>query len=279
MSDEFVGYLPEDFTDGGLAMVGAVVECKDVRFEMFDYGGKSEGGPVPCLAVSYEDVNSGEDYGRQFYSAGNPQSFLVDDGELKAAFDGAKIRRSSNYAVWITELLNAGFPADMIKGGIKKITGTKVRLVEVPAPKFQGEAQKRKGKDGKEYDKTIIVAGEIIGLPGEKPKAEGAPNTGKKKGAGKSAAPAEVDDEMTEALTQFVIRQLAESGGEAIKAKDLPSRVVKDPEFAKGPFKAKRAKLMNMVHSAAFLEAGAWSYADGEVSMDAELLAALVEAE
>ena len=271
---------PADAIEGGL-LDDVNVEITSAKFEMFDYGGKAAATPALKLDMTVEGV----EVDGQYWSVGNSQDWApTKNGKGLDAIGGqTQLRAGSNFMLFVTELINAGFPADKIGEDITVLDGMECHVKRIPAPKRGGLSNVKKGPDGKEYEATVLVVDEVIRLPWEKKAGKGAPAKkksaakGKAKGKGKAAvAEAKVEGDagadtgtdsgaaeggVEERAIEFVMGALA-AHPDGIAKKDLPTMVFQelktDPD---------RNKIVQLIYKDEFLADGPWVYADGQVSL------------
>jgi hypothetical protein len=254
---KLVSFNPDDFTAGGL--LDDITVKLNHTFVLYDFEGKSTSGEAePCLKIELTDIDTGEDYQPQYLGAGKASAWLPsEDGKsLVPVGDKAALVKSSNLAIYFTEMINAGFPKNKLTTSISCLDGIVAHMVRKELPARSGVKSTKTGKDGKEYAKTILVPDRIVSLPGEKGAAKG-------KTAAKTTTAAATNVDVTEAANQFVIGLLAEKGGKFQK-KDIPQAIMKvDKEI--------RPELLKLVYANDnFLASGGngmWTYANGEVSM------------
>jgi hypothetical protein len=258
---------PSEMTEGSGLLDDVTCTWKSCSFEMFDYQGKSP-QPVPALKAVLDPDDSGDETD-QYWSMGNAKDWIPsDDGKrLVAVGSATTLKTSSNGAILLTSLVNAGFPEDKIGDDISVFEGMVAHMVRIPAPKRPG-LKKRVREDGREFEDTVLTVGEIISLPWEKKKAKGAPK-GKaaakgapKKAAAKPAADAGADDDVNDAAVAFMMGALAEAGDDGLTKKELPTMAFQalkdDPN---------RNAIVQLVYQDDFLANGPWNYEDGVVSM------------
>jgi len=260
---------PSEHVAGGLAddFIGIWTE---VGFVQWDYNGKIA-VPVPALKV----VVDSEDEGviTQYWSVGSGKDWIpsTDGKRLVAVGTATGLRSSSNGAILLQSLVNAGFPEDKIGDDISVFQGLVAHHIRVPAPKRAGlEKVARVDATGKAYEDTILTVDEIVTLPWEKAKPAGAPQTKKAAPKAKGAAPApatvgqvvapvpppaDIEDE----ATTFILSLLEEKG--SITKQQLPTEAFR--ALTSNP---NRNAIIAVVYKDAFLGAGPWSYADGTIT-------------
>jgi len=256
---------PETFVEGGL-LDDADVVFKEAAFELWDYQGKSP-VQVPALKLTME-LDGGDTF-EQYYSMGSANDWMPsEDGKSLMAVGGATgIRKSTNGSLFLTSLVNAGFPASKLGDDITVIVGTKAHMIQKAQPKRAGleGGDKRKGADGKEYDRTLLVVESIKELPkGVGKVAAGGGKTAAGKGAGKAAAAATAESEeggAEDVAVATILQLLAESP--VLEKTKLPAECFK---VIKG--NPHQAAVLKLVFSDEFLGADGrpWNYADGVVS-------------
>ncbi|RPI88725.1 MAG: hypothetical protein EHM41_00180 [Chloroflexi bacterium] len=250
MSEEVkaISLNPDDFVAGGL--IDDIIAKLQHSFVMYDYEGKAD-APAPCLKLEMVDNESGEEYPVQYLSAGSAQNWVPSDDAKTLVPVGSKtaMTKNSNLAIYLTEMINAGFPKNQLTTSIACLDGVVAHMIRKELPKRGNVSQTQTGKDGKEYAKSILVPDRIVKLPGEKA------------GAVKGKKTAATDDAVKEAATTFVLELLGEKNGKFQK-KEIPAALVKVPV-------AVRPQVMAMVYANdKFLSEGGgglWTYANGEV--------------
>ena len=261
-----VSLNPETFVEGGL-LDDADVEFKSAAFELWDYQGKS---PVSAPALKLGMELEGGDTFEQYYSMGNANDWMPsEDGKsLMAVGSATGIRKSTNGSMFLSSLVNAGFPASKLGDDISVIVGTKAHMIQKAQPKRAGieGGDKRKGADGKEYDRTLLVVESIKELPKGVGKLAAGAGAGKGKaaaGKGKAAADAgEAEGGGAEDVAVSAVLQLL-SDSPVLEKTKLPAEVFK---IVKGS--PDQAAVLKLVFSDDFLGADGrpWNYSDGVVS-------------
>jgi hypothetical protein len=243
-----VSLNPETFVDvtGLIDDVDVVVES--AAFVMFDYGGKA---PItPCLkAVLKPEAGDAVD---QFWSVGSPTEWQpTPDGKGIIAMGKATgLNRSSNCGLFLTSLINCGFPADKLATDISVLAGLQGHVNRMAVEK------KRNVKEGQaKKDDTVLVMTKINKLPWE---AAGAPAAA---AASPGGAPAATpgNDALKNEVTGFLLAQL---GAGPVAKQALPALIFKG--FEAHP---SRNQIMTMVYDDAFLGAGPWKYENGQLSL------------
>jgi hypothetical protein len=214
MATSFLNLAPETFVEGGLIDdVNATIT--DAKFTMFDYNGKSDKGASPALGLELE-LEDGVKH-EQYYSAGDAKYWApgADGKTLVPTGDKTALSKSCKLAVFLSALMNAGFPVDKLRGGdISCLTGLKAHFTRVADKERKGLV-----RDANAQAQSTLVITKIIAMPGEQPKqptakpvATGAPGIG---GASTSATTTSTvsDDD----VTGLVLEIVTESGGSIAK--------------------------------------------------------------
>jgi hypothetical protein len=221
---------PLDFISGGL-LDDVDVTWKNVRFEMYDYDGKSD--KAPCLGVDLVTGTEGPNdkpY-RQRWSCGSAENWepSEDGSMLIPVGKDSELRKASNVYMLLTSLDEAGFPRERLNdGNVFVLEGLKAHMIRKDAPKRPGLSQDttRRGRDGKEYEKDnkVLCVSKIIALPWE---GEGA-NKKAGKGKAKDAAPKSEPQASTggdvDTKAKDVLMRLLIAGGGKIAKKDVPAK-------------------------------------------------------
>lgn len=234
-----VSLRPSAFAQGGGLVDDADLTITKARFISTDYGGKSD-NEVVVLNLTLTDDESVE-YD-QMYSVGNgfvpaetgdeatTGTFLVPVGD-KTAPSG-----SSNFALLLTSMINAGLPEDLLDSGyINELEGFKGHFNRVPAPK-RGNLPTRAGQDPNRVA-TILLCTSVVSLPGE---AAPAPKTAGKAAAKSAAAPAKAAagkapaakvaaaaDDLTDEIAGILMGAFAEAGVDSAPKVKLVQMVFK----------------------------------------------------
>lgn len=218
-----VSLRPNTFAQGGGLIDDADVEIVRARFTI-GYGNDSgSGNDATTLCLTLKDTDEVEH--QQYYSCGNgfvPSETgdeTTNGEELVPVGDKTAPSGSSNMAMVIGSLINAGLPEDLLDSGkVSAIEGTRGHVNRIPAPKRQGIVRQGKNAD---REPTVLVFTTVTGLPGEKPKPGKPKVTTMAKpaaaGAGKSttAAPnnasADVDEDLKSELAGHLYTVLGEA--------------------------------------------------------------------
>lgn len=226
-----VSLNPESATHGGL-IDDIDIEITDAQTALYDYGGASEQGDVPVLAVEFTDVNGKAEI--QYYSVGKAEDWApTEDGTGFFSTSGKTgFNDSTNIMRFFKSLVEQGFPADKLdEGDVKVLIGLKAHVNQVVV--------ERKGlvRTGKNADRPpqVLLVTKIHHLPGGKstgmPAKAGAVKTavgGKANGAAAStpAAAAATADGIDAKVAEILNNALVETG-EAIAKKDIGKTVFK----------------------------------------------------
>lgn len=160
---------PSTFVEGGLPGDDTDSEIVDCRFMLFDYGGKSDGGPALCLGVQLQPLNAqGQMEGKafeQYYSAGDKKYFTpnaTNDELVPITEDHKALNRNTNVAQLFAALIQAGLPVSILEAGKSTgLVGLRAHWNRVAQPKRSGLVNAK--SDGREA--TILLPSRIISLP------------------------------------------------------------------------------------------------------------------
>ncbi len=232
-----ISFRPSTFAQGGGLVDDVDVEIVRARFG-FGYGGNSSAEDATTFHLTLKD-GDGTEY-VQYYGTGT--GFVPSEAgdaeengkELVPVDSKTAVSGSSNFAMLITSMVNAGLPEDLLDSGdISQLEGVKGHVNRVPAPKRDG-LPKREGKNA-DRPQTVLVFTTITDFPGNaaaKPKAgakpgtkspaaaapaKGAPATTKPTPAAKSA----ISDELKEELEGELIGLFAAKEATSMKKIDL----------------------------------------------------------
>lgn len=251
-----VSLNPDDFVAGGL-IDDVTATWKTARFAMFDYGGKSTGGPAPCLKLELVG-DDGTEYDPQYYSVGNAKDWepSPDGKTLIPVGNATALRQSTNASILFQSLVNAQFPKDKISDDVSMFDGLVCHMIQVAAPKRAG-LEPTPRADGRVFEKTLLVVDKIIKLPWEKTKGKAAGGGGK--AAAKVDTPA-ADNAELEGEAVAAVLELLQDG--EIPRKNLPVKIMQ--VRAKHP---QRNAILALFYSDVFLgrEGQPWKYEDGIV--------------
>jgi hypothetical protein len=249
-----IGLGPSGFREGGGLLDDVDVKWKECLFEMWDYNG-TQPTSSPALKVVMELEN--DDTAEQYFSAGSAKDWdISDDGKMLIPTGSATgLNKTSNLAILIASLVEAGFPEDKIGADCSVFEGLEAHMVRVPAPKRGGLAKAPRA-DGKTFEPTNLVVDKITKLPWEgktgKGKA-GAKDTGKAGTSSKTKDEAPETDLDTEA--QELVQKILESNPKGLDKKNLASAVFK---LVKGQPNAN--VLVQLVYKEDFLDCPLWDF-------------------
>ena len=248
---------PEDFVEGGGLIDDVDVTFKECIFDMFDYNGKVVPG-VPSLKIDM--VMEDDEEATQYYSMGSANDWIPseDGSQLMAVGKASSIRMTTNGGIFLKSLIDAGFPVDKLGDDITVLNGLQAHVIRVPAPKRPG-LKKQDREDGKKFEETILIVGEITTLPWEKSKPKGAPAkkvAPKGKAVPKGKTKPEPEGDVNDVAVVAVLSILESEG--TITKKELPSKI-----FQTEKENPDRNAIVKAVFDDAFLEAGPWDYEDG----------------
>lgn len=179
---------PTTFKAGGGLFDDVDATIKKVRYSADAPEGYTAQNGNPIFANLTILIDGAEDEVTQSISLGGKSGdnfTVINDGEgLEPQNDDAGISDKSKWAMLIASLVNEGFPGDRLESEDftpVPMEGCRVHFNRVPTGFSATFGQKRKGKDGKEYEDTALVVTKLHSLPEE------ATATGKK-AAGKATA-------------------------------------------------------------------------------------------
>ena len=167
MAQKGVSLKQSDQVEGGGLLDNVDAIFKEVKFEMFDYGG-TRSDEVPALKVTLQPDEGNEV--DQFWSCGAAKDWEPSkDGKMLVPIGDQKgMHKSSNASIFFAHIIEAGFPEEKITDDVSVLEGTKAHMVRIPAPKRGGLSTSKKRADGREYENTILVVEKILKLPWEK---------------------------------------------------------------------------------------------------------------
>lgn len=232
-----VSLNPDDYTEGG----GLIAADGDVdavmlnpRFEMYDYDGQFKDA-APCLSIEfeYEGQDGNKQTATERMSCGSAKRFLPSkDGKTLEAVDNARsISSSCKAAMFLSSLVEAGFPADDLND-ITSLDGVVVNVVRKAMPKLTGIAR----KEG-ERQPTVLAVMEILEEKASKKsgKTRGRPKGAKNKASNKASneaskktakkEPEEDEQSIEEAALTAVTSLLNDK--EEVKLADVPAHLLK----------------------------------------------------
>lgn len=221
---------PGSATHGGL-IDDVDVEITDAQTAMYDYGGQSDRGEVPVLAVEFTDPNGKAEV--QYYSCGKPEDWApTEDGSGFVTLSGKTgFNDSTNLMRFFLSLTEQGFPADKLDDGdVKVLIGLKCHVNQI---QIERKGLVRTGKNADRPPQVLLVT-KIHSLPGAKGaamvqgKANGAAAktaSGKTNGAAVAASAAASSDDVDSKITEVLQAALLEES--PIAKKDIGKTVFK----------------------------------------------------
>lgn len=255
-----VSLKPTTYIEGTGLIDDVDVIIKEASFAMFDYNGRLPA--VPAAKLILDEGDGVETI--QYYSVGKASDWMPsEDGKsLTAIGKATALVKSSNWAVFVTALVNAGFPENKIENDISIFNGMEGHVSRVAAPERKGLK-----KEKKDYEDTILVFDKLHKLPWEKPKKKSGPPSGagvgttttstKKKDSKKKE---ESGSNVEEKATEFILEILSQNP-DGIEKNKLPTLAFKlrkdDPD---------RNGLVKMVFEDAFLSSvPLWKFENGKI--------------
>lgn len=270
---------PSAFKKGGGFLDNVDVELKDYQWtdefngepfkagKIKDRNGKQIDKPHSLnLFLTVRVDGAEEDTTTTLKAAGEFDNFVVsDDGyELTAADEGeCNIGAKSATGKFLQSLVEAGFPDTNFSDDpnvidLRPMLNTKVRLVQRTDAERTKEFGKKKGKDGKEYDRKDLVVDSVLELPESK-----SSKSGSTKSKGK-AVEADDDDDVEQIAVDTLKKILSNEKGESIAKNKLSVKVL--TALGKHP---QREAVRKLLGSDEFLSgAEGISYAKGIISLD-----------
>lgn len=222
---------PSTFTAGGSLIDDVDATVIRARFEMFDYGGKSDSVPSPTLMLILKDKEDVEH--TQYYSAGDASRFAPSEDNnadlnginLVPLGDNSAMNGGCNAALLLNSLVQAGFPEDKLDSGDSRVLeGLVGHWNRVPQPK-RSNLPKKEGQ----REAMILICSSIISLPGEaKPK----PNAVKSGATATKNTPAAaalgattVSDDLKDEFTMELVGLFATEGVTSMKKVDVTKKL------------------------------------------------------
>jgi len=165
---QFASLNPETFSEGGGPPVDRNLLVNSARFEYFEYENREgqKGNKTFAIHLHLTDDDGNEFHQR--YSIGSPDRWVPSQDGKKAQPVGhtSGISKSSNAGVFLTELVNAGFPANRLSDDISCLDGLYFLSHGVPEPKRQGLNRQEQSQQ-QQRERVILVPKAILRLPGE----------------------------------------------------------------------------------------------------------------
>lgn len=198
MAKQFVSLATKDMKEGGL-IADVDIEVVDSRFIIWDYDPEFQGGGngPDTTALRWDMKLKDGSIVLAGWSVGGSM-IPVDEGDIEGAglqpaeenAQGGKINKSTNFRLLSDSLEAHGFPVDKLETGRADVfKGLKAHMIRVPAPKRSG----LDSADSQGREKTVLVVGEILALPGEKGGAKKR-SANKTKASGSSSAASKKSD-------------------------------------------------------------------------------------
>lgn len=194
-----LGILPDEMIPAAAIPVDQDLTIVDAEFVIHNYAGK---GPETCAAKITLENDEGKQY-EQMYSVGPPDKYVPskDGKHVLPVGTAVGITDSCNLHLFMTEVLNVGYPADKVAGGdISGLIGLKAHFIGKPQPERTGLVR----KEGQRPPAAIPVPGELIG---------GGKAKGKAKASGGGDAVAELMTMLGEVLDSGASITLKKLGG------------------------------------------------------------------
>ena len=235
MTPDKVSLRPSDAVEGGAVPVDKNLVIIGSRFSLWDYMGKAKN--TTAAKIDFKD-DDGTEY-TQYYSVGDPERFAPsEDGKtLVAVGTAAALSKSSNFVLFMTALVNAGFPENKVGEDISSLEGLKAYYIGQKPPTRAGLAQNAPVEGQKVYEKVILVPSVIIKLPWEKTDRKMAGTAGKALPKAEAETAEEssdetAEDDVTTAAVDFIGKVVKAEGGSTTRQK-VAQAVFKDKELAK----------------------------------------------
>lgn len=262
-------FAPSSFAVGGGLLDDVDVVVKEASIAMFDYNG-TRPDAVPAILFKLA-VKDGEDVD-QYFTVGKSSDWMPsEDGtKLVAIGRATQINMSSNGAMMLKSIVDAGFPEGKISDDITCFQGMEGHVMRVPAPK-RGMAPKAPRADGKVYEETILVFATITKLPWETKKAAPAAGKAAPKAAGKAAPAPEPkmegedagEGDSLEDRTQGILLEILGENPAGIKKQELPGLIFKKV----GAADTQRTAMLQLAFRDEFLKAGPWTFDKGKITL------------
>lgn len=167
-----------NFVQGGAGLQDGPYLFKSCTTEMFDYGGKFAATPslkieaVPVILDGKGGFKEDGEAQDQYYSAGSAEHVGINKAGTGFVALGEKetMSKSSNFFIFLDNVVNAGFPEDDFENDVSAFDGVIAIITNIAAPKRTGlKSNIAGGADNKpEREKTIPVPSDIVKLPGDK---------------------------------------------------------------------------------------------------------------
>jgi hypothetical protein len=261
-------FAPKNFAQGGGLLNDADVVIKEASISMFDYGGKRpDAVPAVRFLLGLEDGSEME----QYWSCGAASDWMPSEDGKKLVAIGKKtqLNSSSNAAILLASIVNAGFPEAKIEASgddVSVFQDMEGHVMRVPAPK-RGGLVKTPNADGTTREDTILTFASITKLPWEKKggKASVPKATGAKTAPTPTPEPEENEGEdvSVEDRTQQVLLEILAATPAGLKKQELPGAIFK----AVGAGDPQRTAMVQIAFKDEFLKSGPWAYDKGKISL------------
>ena len=230
-----VSLRPSDAVEGGAVPADKTLVIVGSRFALWDYMGKAK--TTTAAKIDFKEDDGTEH--THYYSVGDPERFAPsEDGKtLVAVGTAAALSKSSNFVLFMTALVNAGFPENKVGEDISSLEGLKAYYIGQKPPTRSGLAQNAPVEGQKVYEKVILVPSVIIKLPWEKADRKNVPAAGKALPKAEAETTTESseessEDDVTTAAVEFIGKVVKAEGGSTTRQK-VAQAVFKDKELAK----------------------------------------------
>ena len=258
--------LPGDFGGGAIIPDGRYT-IKAIQTQMFDYNGTQPEGPACAIVFHGADGTDHE----QNYSAGKAE-FLVPnkDGSefVHPRGETAKITKGSNFALFVSAMVDAGFPVAELTSKVTAFLGADVEIVNKAQPKREGLKDSKEGKTiplpTKYYGK-----GKATARPAARPTAAArtapaaAPSTTSAAPAASATANGALDDDAILAVQEV----LAIADGNKTTIPRLGTAVMLTLAKAKNPNAQAIRKMLTPEWLTAQSEVGSWIVDGADIAL------------
>lgn len=219
---------------GGGFLNGVAGVIVGYEFDAKEWPGKNGNDPYTTLSVRLDIVPDGaKEPVKQFLQAGflyDNQSISDDGQTLESDDDRGIIAEDSEIARFLVSVVEAGLGEDAIQEDLRNLSGlVNQRFTFKRVTDEEGTAKfgKRKGKDGKAYNRDFLLVGEYHGAvdapkAGGKKAAKPAAKGAKANGAAKNA---EADAQIERA--EGVLLSILADAGKAIDRTGLSAKIVR----------------------------------------------------
>jgi len=245
-----VSLKPSDAQAGGgilEALNDTDATIKACRFTLWNYNNPSY-APALFLGVTY-GLEDGSEFEQKY--RGGESKYLVPSADGKEAVpvdstvDRTGLPEGCNALLWLTDIVNAGFPEHLIGRDVSVFEGARVHLNVKPQPKRPG----LKNQADDKTPKDILVVTKILALPGAsqtatagkaKAKAVAKP-VGK---TGLAVATEATTPDAIQARAIEVVMEILTSGGGSVPKVAIANKAFKIMQDAKDPLRNDVSKLV-----------------------------------